>query len=258
MTSLPRPSTRADPAGSPVVARTVALHDPGTLLGLLPDRGRPDRAVQLGAPRRGPGRLGTRAGVHRPRPRPVRARPRRGGATSSTAPWCATRSPCPAPGRSPSARSRMPRTHPPARPSSCPRSWWAPATAGGGSPPSAPATSCPPPSCPTQSSRASPQGVRVRRRRAGARPSGPGRWAARCERITGGSLDKVVLARDLRVSAEAADRRPLAARPAGRALRHDVGLRRRRPRGRDPRDAGAAREGPGHLPGPGRHDPPHR
>ena len=38
MTSLPTPQQASRPHGSPVVARTVALHDPGTLLGLLPDR----------------------------------------------------------------------------------------------------------------------------------------------------------------------------------------------------------------------------
>ena len=56
MTSLPTPQPAGRPQGSPVVARTVALHDPGALLSLLPDR--VDPAELFSWVRRGEGLVG--------------------------------------------------------------------------------------------------------------------------------------------------------------------------------------------------------
>ena len=77
-------------------------------------------------------------------------------------------------------------------------------------------------------------------------------------RIEAGSLEKVVLARDLVAEAARPDRRALAAAPAGHELPHLLDLPRRRPLRRHPGAAGAPRARPGHLPRAGRHHPPHR
>ena len=261
MTSLPDPGPRARPRGTPA-GRPHRRHSttPAPLLALLPDRGRPARGLELGPPRRGTGRLGPRAGVHRPRPRPVRRTPRRGGAR-----WSATavvRDEVRAPGHRP-GRLRL---HLVCRGLAAGATLVVPevvvgaGTAAGGSPPSAPRRRCRrrPRLLPQQSRRASP--------RASPSPTArcrPAEWAGAVSRGRASGSPTATSTRSCwpatcACSAEEPDRPALAAPAAGRALRHDVGLRRRRPRRRHPRDARAPREGPGHLPRAGRHDPPHR
>ena len=76
--------------------------------------------------------------------------------------------------------------------------------------------------------------------------------------IAAGRVDKVVLARDLVAVAEQdLDPRWLVG-PALRGLRAVLDLPGRRPGGADPRDAGPAGGGPGHLAGAGGHDPADR
>ncbi len=264
MTTQPDPGLAARPLGRPLVARTVAIRGHRRGRGA----GRPRRppvaaagpraaaGLELGASRRRPGRLGPRRGVHRTGCAAVRRRRgvvarrgvERGGARRGGHPGhrpgrlrlgvVCRGLPCGGHARRARGRRRLPRRQVVADHGR--RSLRAPHAR---------------PAGPGAAARA--RGRHVLRRRpvpravggAGlrggvahhrrpARQGGAGPGPRRARRGAGGPA--------------------LAAPAAGRALRHDVGLRRRRPRGRHARDAGAPREGPGHLPRARRDHPAHR
>ena len=165
VTSSPGPDP--SPAGlpAPLVARTVAIDDPGPLLSLLPATDAPDMVSWV---RGGSGLVGWgRALTFEARRRgPLRRRRAGGGATWWRTRSCATTSGCPAPARSPSGRSRSRPSRPPARRSSCPRWSSAGAAGGGGSPRSASARTCRPTvdaGAPGATAGAGPGGLRRRR-----------------------------------------------------------------------------------------------
>ncbi|SDP71941.1 isochorismate synthase [Pedococcus dokdonensis] len=200
MTTLPTPQQAGRHPGSPVVARTVALHDPGALLGLLPDR--VDPAELFSWVRRGEGLVGwgravefTAHGADRFERAEAWWRDVVDGAV--------VRNEVSLPGTGPVAFGSVsyaadspagatlvvPEVVVGARDGR----WWV-TTIGTGD-------ELPTPVVPQQSSPREPVGVAFAD---GA--LAPAEWAGvvgrAVDRITGGSLDKVVLARDLRVSAE--------------------------------------------------------
>ena len=216
MTSLPDPHLAARPHGTPLVARTVELDPAGRLLDLLPAVTDP-REVSSWV-RRGEGLIGWgRALEFTAHGRTASGGRSRGGARPWPGRWSGTRSARPAPGRWPSGRCRM-RGSAAGATLVVPRWSSAAGTAVRRQPPRAAATGA---------------GGHVLRRRALPRPVGrPGlrgrrphhRRPARQGRARPGPL-----------RARRAGRRPaVAAAAAGRALRHHLGVRRRRTRGRDP------------------------
>jgi menaquinone-specific isochorismate synthase len=201
MTSLPTPQPASRPHGSPVVARTVALHDPGLLLSLLPDRADPTELSSW--VRRGEGLVGwgralefTAHGADRFERAETWWRDVVDGAV--------VRNEVSLPGTGPVAFGSI--SYAADSPSGATLvvpevvvgardgRWWV-TTIGTGD-------ELPTPVVPQQSQPREPEGVAFAD---GA--LAPAEWAGAVERavdrITGGSLDKVVLARDLRVSAEA-------------------------------------------------------
>ena len=201
MTSLPTPQPASRPHGSPVVARTVALHDPGMLLSLLPDRVDPTELFSW--VRRGEGLVGWGRALEFTAVGPDRFE-------LAEAWWrdvvdgAVVRNDVALPGTGPVAFGSI--SYAADSPSGATLvvpevvvgardgRWWV-TTIGTGD-------ELPTPVIPQQSQPREPSGVAFAD---GALP--PAQWAGAVERaverITGGSLDKVVLARDLRVSAEA-------------------------------------------------------
>ena len=218
---------------------------------------RPTGAARLGAPRRRPGRLGRAAGFDAAGPRPVRSDAERGG--RSCVAHAVVRDEVGVPGTG-LVCVRLVRVRRPTRASSA----WS--SRGRRRPPRRRHVGHHDP----------PRELAAPAARAGRPPSRAGRttvaftdgalsgadWRAvvaeAVERITAGELDKVVLARDLVADADAARSTcagccsgwPSATRPAGRSPSTGWSAR--------PRSCWSAARGPGHLPGAGRHHPPHR
>ncbi len=191
------------------------------------------------------------------RGRPVRRRPPLVAGDRPGGRWSATTCGCPAPGWWPSAPSPSPTTRATAS-WSCPRSSWAAATAPSGSPTLGvspdrhPVRRTPgetPPDAPVDVHFTDGALQRCRlgagRRRGGA-PDRGGRAGEGGPRPRPGGPRL------------GADRRPVAAAPAGPRLPDVLDLPRGRALRRHPRDAGPPRARARHLPGARRHDPAHR
>ena len=200
MSTLPTPTAASRPHGTPLVARTVALPDPGHLLSLLPDLGDPralaswvrrgeglvgwGRALELTA--HGPDRFAEaeawwREVVATAVVRDEVRRPGTGPVTFGSVAYSA--------GSPSGATLVVPEVVVGARDGQ----WWVTTTGTGAGLPS--------PVVPRQSAPVEPEGVTFAD---GALSSA--QWACAVEqavsRITAGELDKVVLARDLRVGAD--------------------------------------------------------
>ena len=201
MTSLPTPQHASRPHGSPVVARTVALHDPGMLLSLLPDRVDPTELFSW--VRRGEGLVGWGRALEFTAHGPDRFA-RAEAWWRNVVQGAVVRNEVSLPGTGPVAFGSI--SYAADSPSGATLvvpevvvgardgQWWV-TTIGTGD-------ELPTPVVPHQSQPREPEGVAFAD---GA--LAPAAWAGAVERaverITGGTLDKVVLARDLRVSAEA-------------------------------------------------------